>query len=132
MPQYMLDTNICTYVTTKRPPKLKEKFDAIADQMCISSITLAQLHFGAENSAKPLQNLQALAQFAGRLEILSFGPKAAVHYGQIRAALVRAGKPIGPHDLLISAHARSEGLIMVTNNLREFKRVPGLSVENWV
>lgn len=132
MLRYLLDTNICIYVIKKHPPALREKFNALADSLCISAVTLAELQFGAEKSARRLDNLAVVQQFAARLEVLPFGPKAAMHYGQLRADLERAGKPCGANDMLIGAHARSEGLIVVTNNMREFKRMPGVRVENWV
>jgi|SRR4051794_22937590 len=132
MLQYMLDTNICIYVIKNRPAELREQFDRLAEQICISTITLAELYFGVEKSNRRIQNLQAVEQFVARLEALPFSAEAAAHYGQLRAELERAGEPAGPHDMLIGAHARSAGLIIVTNNLREFERIPGLRVENWV
>lgn len=129
---YMLDTNICIYVMKTYPPQLRQKFNALADQLCISTITLGELHYGAEKSARRSQNLAAIDQFAARLEVLSFGEKAAAHYGQLRAELEKAGTPCGSHDMQIGGHARSEGLILVTNNLREFARMPGVRLENWV
>jgi tRNA(fMet)-specific endonuclease VapC len=129
---YMLDTNICIYVMTRYPPELREKFNALAEELCISCITLGELYFGAEKSVRRTENLAAIEQFVARLEVLPFGAKAAAHYGQLRAELERAGKPCGPHDMQIGGHARSEGLILVTNNMREFARMPGLRVENWV
>jgi tRNA(fMet)-specific endonuclease VapC len=132
MLQYMLDTNICIQVIKTYPPELLERFNALAEQLCISVITLGELHYGAEKSARRLQNLQAIEHFSARLDVLSFSPKAAAHYGQVRVELERAGTPVGPHDMLIGAHARSEGLIVVTNNRREFDRMPGLRIENWI
>jgi tRNA(fMet)-specific endonuclease VapC len=132
MLQYMLDTNICIHVIKTYPPVLLERFNALAEQLCISVITLGELHYGAEKSAHRLRNLQAIEHFSARLDVLSFSPKAAAHYGQVRAELERAGTPVGPHDMLIGAHARSEGLIVVTNNRREFDRMSGLRVENWI
>jgi tRNA(fMet)-specific endonuclease VapC len=132
MPQYMLDTNICIYVIKNHPPELRARFNSLADQLCISSVTLAELHFGAEKSARRLENLQAILQFSARLEVLAFPEKAAAHYGQIRAEVQRLGTPVGPLDMLIGAHARAEGLTIVTNNTREFRRLPGVRVENWV
>jgi tRNA(fMet)-specific endonuclease VapC len=88
-------------------------------------------HYGAEKSARRAENLTALEHFAARLDVLPFGDKAAAHYGQLRAELERMGKPCGPHDMQIGGHARSEGLILVTNNTSEFARMPGLRVENW-
>jgi len=129
---YMLDTNICIYVMKNYPPNLLEQFNALAEQLCISSIALAELHYGAEKSGRRLHNLQAIEHFVARLEVLPFTSKAAAHYGQIRAELERAGTPCGPHDMQIGAHARSEGLIVVTNNMREFARMPGVRTENWI
>ncbi len=129
---YMLDTNICIYVMKNYPAGLRDKFNALAEQLCISSVTLGELHYGAEKSARRTENFTAIENFVARLDVLSFGSKAAAHYGQMRAELERAGKPCGPHDLQIGSHARSEGLILVTNNRREFDRMPGLRVENWV
>ena len=132
MLQYMLDTNICIYVMKHYPAEVRDRFNRLADQLCISSITLAELHYGAEKSARRPENLQAIDQFVARLEVMSFTPKAAAHHGQIRAQLERAGRPAGAYDMLIGAHARSEGLTVVTNNMREFERMPGVQVENWV
>jgi len=129
---YMLDTNICIYVIKRRPAALQEKFDALADTLCISSITLGELCFGAEKSARRVENLAVIENFVARLEVLPFSEKAAAHYGQVRAELEKAGTPCGPHDMQIGGHARSEGLIIVTNNMREFSRMPGVRVENWL
>jgi tRNA(fMet)-specific endonuclease VapC len=129
---YMLDTNICIYVMKTYPPELRDKFNSLADQLCISSITLGELCYGAEKSARRTENLNAIENFVARLDVLPFADKAAAHYGQIRAELARAGTPCGVHDMQIGGHARSEGLIVVTNNMREFIRMPGLRVENWV
>jgi tRNA(fMet)-specific endonuclease VapC len=132
MLSYMLDTNICIYVMKNYPHDLKEKFNLLAEQLCISSITLGELHYGAEKSSRRADNLTAIEYFVARLDVLPFGTKAAAHYGQVRAELERAGTPCGPHDMQIGGHARSEGLIVVTNNLREFSRMPGIRTENWV
>ena len=129
---YMLDTNICMYVMKTYPPTFREKFNVLAEQLCISSITLGELHYGAEKSGRRAENLAAIDHFTARLEVLPFGEKAAAHYGQLRAELERAGTPCGPHDMQIGGHARSEGLIVVTNNMREFVRMPGVRVENWL
>lgn len=129
---YMLDTNICIHVIKTYPPAVREKFNAHAEELCISSITLGELHYGAEKSVRRAENLTAISHFVARLEVLPFGERAAAHYGQVRTELERAGTPCGPHDMQIGAHARSEGLIVVTNNLREFVRMPGLRVENWL
>jgi tRNA(fMet)-specific endonuclease VapC len=129
---YMLDTNICIYVMKNYPQVLREKFNALAEQLCISTITLGELHYGAEKSARRVDNLTAIAHFVARLDVLPFEAKAAANYGQVRAELERAGTPCGPHDIQIGGHARSEGLIIVTDNIREFDRMPGIRAENWV
>lgn len=98
----------------------------------VSSITVAELSYGAEKSSRPAQNLEALGKFLLPLELVTFGPEAAAAYGQIRATLEWAGTPIEPLDTLIAAHALSLGVTLVTNNLREFERVPDLQVEDWV
>jgi tRNA(fMet)-specific endonuclease VapC len=129
---YMLDTNICIYVMKSYPLNLREKFNSLAEQLCISSITLGELHYGAEKSARRSENLTAIENFVAHLDVLPFDAKAATHYGQLRAELERAGTHCGPHDMQIGGHARSDGLIVVTNNMREFSRMPGVRAENWV
>jgi tRNA(fMet)-specific endonuclease VapC len=129
---YMLDTNICIYVMKAYPPQLRERFNSLAEQLCISSITLGELHYGAERSARREENVSAIEYFVARLEVLPFAEKAAMHYGQLRAELERAGTPCGAHDMQIGGHARSEGLVLVTNNMREFARMPGVRTENWL
>jgi tRNA(fMet)-specific endonuclease VapC len=129
---YMLDTNICIYVMKNYPLDLREKFNSLAEQLCISSITLGELHYGAEKSARRADDLVAIEHFVARLDVLPFAAKAAAHYGQVKAELEWAGTPCGPHDMQIGGHARSEGLIVVTNNMREFGRMPGIRAENWV
>ncbi len=129
---YMLDTNICIYVMKTYPPAVRDKFNALAEQLCISSITLGELHYGGQKSARRIENLTAIEHFVSRMEVLPFADKAAAHYGQVRAELERAGTPCGPHDMQIGGHARSEGLIVVTNNMREFARMPGVRSENWL
>ncbi|MEC4728608.1 tRNA(fMet)-specific endonuclease VapC [Shewanella sp. D64] len=132
MLKYMLDTNICIYVIKKKPLEALQAFNLHAGQLCISSITLAELLHGASKSVKPEHNLRIVEDFVSRLDVLNYGAKAASHYGDIRANLERKGTPIGVNDLHISGHARSEALIIVTNNEKEFIRVDGLRVENWV
>lgn len=132
MLRYLLDTNICIYVIKKRPGSLLSSFNRHAGHLAISSITLAELLHGAEKSSDPARSLAVVENYCSRLEVLAYGPKAAQHYGQIRSSLERKGTPIGVNDLHIAAHARSEGLTLVSNNLREFKRVEGLLQENWV
>lgn len=132
MLKYMLDTNIVIYVIKRRPVEALAVFNRHAGQMCISSITLAELMHGAEKSARPEHNLRQVEDFVSRLEVLEYGTKAAAHYGDIRASLERQGTPIGVNDLHIAGHARSEGLTLVTNNLKEFERVEALRLDNWV
>ncbi|CDM61911.1 MULTISPECIES: type II toxin-antitoxin system tRNA(fMet)-specific endonuclease VapC [Rhizobium] len=131
MLKYMLDTNICIFTVKSRPPQVREAFNRHHGQLCISSVTLMELVYGAEKSANPERNLSVVEGFAARLEVLAYDQMAASHTGQLRAELARGGTPIGPYDQLIAGHARSRGLILVTNNRREFDRVPGLRVEDW-
>jgi tRNA(fMet)-specific endonuclease VapC len=132
MLKYMLDTNIVIYVIKRRPLEVLDTFNQHAGQISISTITLAELIHGAEKSAKTEHNLRQIEDFTSRLEILTYAPKAAAHYGGIRAQLEKQGTPIGVNDLHIAGHARSEGLTLVTNNEREFRRVDGLLIDNWV
>lgn len=132
MLKYMLDTNIVIHVIKHRPFEMLETFNQHAGQLCISSITLAELLHGVEKSEFVEKNLKNVENFISRLEVLEYGNKAASHYGDIRADLERKGTTIGVNDLHIAGHARSEGLIIVTNNVREFERVSGLRFENWV
>ncbi|MEY4284140.1 MAG: tRNA(fMet)-specific endonuclease VapC [Betaproteobacteria bacterium] len=132
MLRYLLDTNIVIYVLKRRPVEVLSTFNANASRMAISAITLAELLHGAEKSSRVSENLAAIEDFCSRLQVLPYGPKAAQHYGAIRAALEKLGQPIGVNDMHIAAHARSEGLVLVTNNLAEFARVPAIETENWV
>ena len=132
MIEVLLDTNIVIYVIKRRPPSAQTRFNQHAGRMAISSITLAELVHGAEKSSFPARNLAVLNDFQSRLTVLPYGEHAARHYGSIRAALERIGQPIGVNDMHIAAHARSAGLVLVSNNLREFERVPGLLSANWV
>lgn len=132
MLRYLLDTNIVIYVIKRRPLSVLPRFNENAERLAMSAITLAELMHGAERSREPARALRVVEDFCSRLEVLPYGPRAAQHYGAIRAALERQGQPIGINDLHIAAHARSEGLTLVTNNVREFERVPALQVENWV
>ncbi len=131
MLRYLLDTNIVIYVIKQRPIKALELFNQHAGRMAISVVTLAELVHGAEKGSRPPVNLAVVEDFCSRLEVLPYGPKAAYHYGAIRAALEQQGNSIGVNDLHIAAHARSESLTLVTNNTREFKRVQTLALENW-
>ena len=132
MLRYLLDTNIVIYVLKRRPVEVLSSFNANASRMAMSSITLAELLHGAEKSSRVSENLAAIEDFYSRLAVLPYGPKAAQHYGAIRAALEKLGQPIGVNDMHIAAHARSEGLVLVTNNMGEFARVPAMEAENWV
>ena len=131
MLKYMLDTNIVVYTMKNKPASVKESFSRNHGRMCISSVTLMELVYGAERSSNPAYNLRAVESFAARLEVLSLDSAAAHQAGQIRAHLAEKGLPIGPYDQLIAGHARSLGLVLVTNNISEFARVDGLRVENW-
>ena len=128
----MLDTNIVIYVIKRKPIEVLEIFNRHVGQMCISSITLAELIHGAEKSSRKEHNLRQVEDFVSRLEVLEYGAKAASHYGDIRADLERKGTIIGVNDLHISGHARSEGLTLITNNRREFELVSALRIDNWV
>jgi len=130
--RYMLDTNIVIHVIKRRPLEVLDVFNRHAGEMCISAITEAELIHGAEKSDYREHNLHVVEDLTSRLDVLDYTRKAAGHYGDIRASLERQGQPIGVNDLNLAAHARSEGLIMVTNNLREFERVDGLRTENWL
>jgi tRNA(fMet)-specific endonuclease VapC len=130
--KYLLDTNICVYLIKKKPENvLKKLHSALEYGVAISAITLAELLHGVEASAWPEKNLLALNQFISIVDILPFDDEAAVEYGKIYAALRQQGTSIGVMDTLIAAHAKAEGLIVVTNNTREFERVEGLELENW-
>jgi tRNA(fMet)-specific endonuclease VapC len=132
MLKFMLDTNIVNYVIKRRPIEVLATFSKHVRQMCISSITMAELLHGVERSTQPEHNLRQVEDFVSRLDILEYTSKAAAHYGNIRASLEKQGKSIGVNDLHIAGHARSEGLILVTNNIKEFERVEALRFENWV
>uniref|UniRef100_Q3AQZ0 Ribonuclease VapC n=1 Tax=Chlorobium chlorochromatii (strain CaD3) TaxID=340177 RepID=Q3AQZ0_CHLCH len=129
---YLLDTNIVIYTIKRRPIEVLETFNQHATRMAISAITLSELFYGAEKSSNVSANLSVIEDFCSRLQVLPYGAKASQHYGAIRAILAKSGQQIGMNDLHIAAHARSEGLILVTNNVKEFVRVPALQVENWV
>jgi tRNA(fMet)-specific endonuclease VapC len=132
MLKYMLDTNICIYVIKRKPLEVLNQFNEHSGQLSISSITLAELIHGAEKSEFVEQNLRTVEDFCSRLEILGYGDKAAAHYGSIRSDLEKKGQVIGVNDLHIAGHARSEGLVLVSNNLKEFNRVDALRTDNWI
>ena len=132
MIKYLLDTNIVIYVLKRRPLEVLETFNKNANRMAISSITLSELMYGADKSANVHKNLEAIDDFTSHLDVLPYDEKVSQHYGRIKAMLEKKGEIIGENDIHISAHAISQGLILVTNNLKEFKRVPNLALENWV
>ena len=130
--KYMLDTNICIYAIKKNPSKVYEKIRTHStSEICISSITYAELMHGVEKSAYPVRNRFALSLFLAGITVLDFNIPAADKYGLIRTELEKKGTPIGPLDSMIAGHALSESCILVTNNEREFRRIDGLSIENW-
>ncbi len=129
--RYLLDTNLCIRVLRDRPPAIRERFNSEADGLCISTIVLTELLHGAAKSARPEDNRREVERFCARLDVLPFDADAAAHAADIRAALERQGRTIGGYDLLIAGHARSRGLVIVTNNLGEFTRVDGLRCVDW-
>ena len=131
MLRFLLDTNIAIYVIKRRPMPALALFNEHAGHMAISTITLSELLHGAEKSNASARALAVVEDFCSRLEVLPYGPKAAQHYASIRASLEKKGQPIGVNDIHIAAHARSEGLTLVSNNLHEFERVQALQLANW-
>jgi tRNA(fMet)-specific endonuclease VapC len=130
---FLLDTNICIYIIKKKPQSVIERLSNFsANEIGVSSITVAELEYGARKSAFPERNFVALQQFLSPFNLYPFDNTAAAEYGLIRADLETKGQPIGALDFLIAAHAKSLGLILVTNNEKEFSRVDGLRIENWV
>jgi tRNA(fMet)-specific endonuclease VapC len=131
--KYLLDTNICIYLIRQRPTQVLARFlNLRPGDVGVSSVTVAELEYGVAKSARPEHNRQALEGFLLPLEILLFDPGAAWVYGRIRATLESQGTPIGALNLLIAAHALSLGITLVSNNVREFQRISGLVLENWV
>lgn len=130
---YLLDTNICIYLIKKRPPQVIARFKKLQlEEVAISSVTLAELEYGVKKSQAKEKNQQALEEFISPLIVLPFDKQAASCYGDLRASLERMGTPIGSLDFMIAAHALSLGITLVTNNTKEFVRVSGLKIENWV
>lgn len=131
--KFILDTNICIYIIKQKPPDVIERFyQTEISEIGISSITLSELLYGVSKSSKPEQNQFALTQFTAPLDILSYDDEAAQYYGELRVYLEKQGMPIGTLDMLIAAHALSTNCVLVTNNEKEFTRVPKLKIENWV
>ena len=132
MLKYMLDTNIAIFTIKNKPESVRTLFNKHSGQMCLSAVSLMELIYGAEKSSNPERNLEVVEGFSARLDTLPYDECAALHTGQLRAELAKIGKPIGPYDQMIAGHARSQGLILVSNNSKEFTRVPGLRHEDWV
>lgn len=131
--RFILDTNTCIYIIKRKPPKVLDKFQALdISDIGISSITIAELEYGIYKSQRQEQNRAGLNQFLIPLEVIPFDERATQTYGQIRAELERQGIVIGSMDMLIASQAISLGLTLVTNNVKELSRIPGLVIENWV
>lgn len=128
----MLDTDTAIYTIKRKPDTVRKTFNEHDGRLCISSVTAMELLYGVEKSAKQRHNMTQVEGFLARLSVLEFDLEAAAHAGRIRATLESRGTPIGPYDLMIAGHARSRGLVVVTNNLHEFGRVEGICVENWL
>lgn len=128
----MLDTNICIYIIKRRPAAVLTRFlDFRMGDVGISAITFSELSYGVAKSLQKERNAEALNIFLGSIQVLPFGEDAALAYGDIRATLEKAGTPIGSMDMLIAAHALSLGATLITNNTREFSRIPGLNLADW-
>lgn len=133
MPRYLLDTNICIYIKNHRPAEVLARFSKLPPgRVAMSTITYGELCFGAEKSSKPKESRHILEQLTALIPVLPLEETVSSHYGKIRQYLQTSGKPIGNNDLWIAAHALANKLTLVTNNVAEFERVPGLRVENWV
>lgn len=128
----MLDTDMCIFTITRKPAHIKRMFNTHIGQLCISAVTWGELICGAEKSEQVENNLATLDGFAARLEVLPFDKQASRQFGQVKAELELQGQKIGSYDTMIAGHARSQGLIVVTNNVREFKRVEGVRIVNWL
>lgn len=132
MPRYMLDTDTCSYVMKRSQPSVLQRVARLTvDDACMSIVTKAELLYGVALSPHRARDASALAAFLPFLTTLAFDDNAAEHYADIRADLKKRGQLIGANDLLIAAHARSLGIVLVTNNTAEFRRVPSLKLENW-
>ncbi|ACB00960.1 MULTISPECIES: type II toxin-antitoxin system VapC family toxin [Cyanophyceae] len=130
---FLLDTNICIYIIKEKPSQVLEKFEQIEPhKLGISIITLAELEYGAAKSMNPAKNYQVIEDFITYLDVFNWDRQASHIYGELRATLTRQGTPIGILDTQIAAHCLSLNRVLVTNNVREFERVPGLKVKNWV
>lgn len=129
--RYLLDSDICIYMMKRRSPALVRRLDSLASACALSVINYGELCFGREASARRDETAAYLAALLETIQVLPLPLDAAVRYGEIRAQLERSGRPIGANDTWIAAHALAVNLTLVTNNVREFNRVPGLRVENW-
>ena len=131
--RYMLDTNICIAIMKKAPRQIRTRLEGLSlDQVGVSSIVIGELWYGIAQSQRPEENEEALKDFMRYVTVMDWPAHAASAYGSIRTYLRRKGAPIGAMDLLIAAHALAMDAVLVTNNVREFKRVPKLNVENWI
>lgn len=130
-PRFLLDTNIVVFALRRSPGPLRERLRQESGRLAASSVTVSELAYGAERSADPVSSRLDVEQFLALVTVLPFDAAAAQHAGEIRAHLATAGTPIGGYDVLIAGHARSAGLAVVTNNIREFARVPGLETVDW-
>jgi tRNA(fMet)-specific endonuclease VapC len=130
--RYLLDTNICIYIAKHNPPSVRKRFAKhVASELAMSVVSYGELRFGAEKSQSRERALATIDQLGALMEVQALPAAAGAFYGQIRAALEKKGRIIGSNDLWIAAHARANGLVLVTNNVREFARIDGLQVENW-
>jgi len=130
--KYLLDTNVCVDFLNRRYPKVTERIRTSSpEDLCLSSVAMAELRYGADRSQRRGENHERIDVLATEIQCLDFDLTAARVYGRIRSALEAEGTPIGPYDMMIAAHAVSQGLILVTDNEREFRRISGLEIENW-
>ncbi|RPJ56731.1 MAG: type II toxin-antitoxin system VapC family toxin [Dehalococcoidia bacterium] len=131
--RYMLDTNICSYILKNRPLSVKAQFELVGTRaLCISTVVLAELYYGAARHPRGPSIRQEIDDFVSRLAVIPWDETAADHYGHIRTAMEKDGTLIGAMDMMIAAHARSQGITLVSNNTRHFEKVPGLLIANWV
>jgi len=131
--RYMLDTNICSYILKSHPLSVKAHFEQVGTRdLCISTVVLAELYYGAARHPQGPSIRKEIDDFVSRLVVIPWDETAADHYGHIRAAMEKDGTPIGAMDMMIAAHARSQGATLVSNNIRHFDKVPGLLIANWV
>jgi len=130
--RYLLDTDTCIYIIKHKPAWVRDKFNSLPiESVGVSSITSSELYFGVYKSRDTRQNQQALLEFLSPLIVVPYDESAAPFYGELRATLEKTGQTIGSLDMLIAAHALCLGVTLVTNNLREFQRIAGLSLDNW-